>query len=84
MWSSSPTRACSERREPSRSQIELARFHGRRQTRVIEQSPVRRIDLEGDRPVVLTESAEIVAERVIVAAGGWVKRLFRHSRCLLL
>jgi sarcosine oxidase len=56
-------------------EIELARLHGRDQTRVIDQSPVRHIDLEGDKPVVITESAEIVAERVIVAAGGWVKRL---------
>jgi sarcosine oxidase len=56
-------------------EIELARFHGRDQTRVIEQSPVRHIDLEGEKPVVITASAEIVADRVIVAAGGWVKRL---------
>jgi sarcosine oxidase len=56
-------------------EIELARFHGRDQTRVIEQSPVRHIDLEGEKPVVITESAAIVADRVIVAAGGWVKRL---------
>jgi sarcosine oxidase len=56
-------------------EIELARFHGRDQTQVIAQSPVRRIDLEGEKPVVVTESAEIVADRVIVAAGGWVERL---------
>ena len=56
-------------------ELELARFHGRDQTRVIEQTPVRHIDLEGEKPVVITESAEIVADRVIVAAGGWVKRL---------
>ena len=61
-------------------EIELARSHGGEQTRVIEQSPVRHIDLEGEKPVVMTDSAEIVADRVIVAAGGWVKRLLAVTR----
>jgi sarcosine oxidase len=56
-------------------QIELARDYGRDQIRVIEQTPVRRIDLDQDRPVVITDSARIVAERLIVSAGAWVKRL---------
>ena len=72
-------------------EIELARLHGRDQTRVMEQTPVRRIDLEGVKPVVITDSARIVADRLIVSAGGWVKRLLpslavplavrRTSRC---
>jgi sarcosine oxidase len=56
-------------------ELELARAHGREQFRVIEKSPVRRIDLDQDRPVVITDQARIVAERLIVAAGAWVKRL---------
>jgi sarcosine oxidase len=56
-------------------QIELARIHGRGQTRVIENCPVKRIDLDHDRPVVITEEARIVAERLIVSAGAWVTRL---------
>jgi sarcosine oxidase len=56
-------------------QVELARSHGRDQTRVIEHSPVRRIDLDHDRPVIITDHARIVAERLIVSAGAWVKRL---------
>jgi sarcosine oxidase len=56
-------------------QLDLARLHGRGQTRVIENSPVTRIDLEHDRPVVVTNLARIVADRLIVAAGSWVKRL---------
>ena len=56
-------------------EIELARSHGSERTQLIEQTPVRRIDLEGEKPVIITDSAEIVAERVIVAAGGWVQRL---------
>jgi sarcosine oxidase len=56
-------------------QLELAHLHGRGQTLVIENSPVKHIDLEHDRPVVITEKARIVAERLIVSAGAWVKRL---------
>jgi sarcosine oxidase len=56
-------------------EIALARSHGGHQTRVIEQSAVLRIDLEGAKPIVVTESAQITAERVIVAAGSWVKKL---------
>ena len=36
---------------------------------------MRRIDLDGRRPVVVTDSARIVADRLIVSAGAWVKRL---------
>jgi sarcosine oxidase len=56
-------------------QVELARLHGGGQTRVIENSPVKRIELEDDRPIVITDEARIVAERLIVSAGAWVKRL---------
>jgi sarcosine oxidase len=56
-------------------QIEMARIHGRGQTQLIENSPVKRIDLDHDRPVVVTEHARIVAERLIVSAGAWVTRL---------
>jgi sarcosine oxidase len=56
-------------------EVELARLHGGNQVRVIDQAPVRRIDLDQERPVVLTDKAQIVADRVIVSAGAWVKRL---------
>jgi sarcosine oxidase len=55
--------------------VELARRHGGAATRVLEQTPVRRIDLEGDRPVVITDAARITADRLIVSAGAWVQRL---------
>ncbi len=55
--------------------VALARRHGGEKTRVLERSPVRRIDLDGDHPVVVTDSARITAERLIVSAGAWVKRL---------
>jgi sarcosine oxidase len=54
---------------------ELARRHGGETTRVLEQSPVRRIDLDGDRAVVVTDAARITADRLIVSAGAWVKHL---------
>jgi sarcosine oxidase len=56
-------------------QVELARRLGGDRTRVLDCSPVRRIDLEGDRPVVVTDAMRIVADRLIVAAGAWVRRL---------
>jgi sarcosine oxidase len=56
-------------------QVELARFHGGSKTTVLDRTPVRAIDLEGAHPVVGTDEARIVADRLIVAAGAWVKRL---------
>jgi sarcosine oxidase len=56
-------------------QVELARHHGGDQMRVLDQTPVRRIDLDQDRPVVVTDLARITADRLIVSAGAWVKRL---------
>ncbi len=56
-------------------QVELARLHGGDQTRIIDQTPVRRIDLDGQRPVVVTDSFRLIADRLIVSAGAWVKRL---------
>jgi sarcosine oxidase len=56
-------------------QVELARIHGGPRTRVLDQTPVRQLDLDGCNPVVVTDSLQIVAERLIVSAGAWVKRL---------
>jgi sarcosine oxidase len=44
-------------------------------TRVLPETPVRRIDLEGDRPAVVTDDLTIEADRLIIAAGSWVGRL---------
>jgi sarcosine oxidase len=55
--------------------VELARFHGGSRMRVADQTPVRHIDLDGGRPVVVTDSARILADRLIVSAGAWVKKL---------
>jgi sarcosine oxidase len=56
-------------------QLELARRHGRQKTSILDRTPVRAIDLEGTRPVVVTDKARIVADRLLIAAGAWVKRL---------
>ncbi len=55
--------------------VELARCKGGAATRILEQTPVRRIDLDGDHPVVVTDASRITADRLIVSAGAWVKRL---------
>jgi sarcosine oxidase len=61
-------------------QVEMAQALGGGRTRVIDESPVLRIDLDHDRPVVVTRDARIVAERLIVSAGAWVKRLLPSLR----
>jgi sarcosine oxidase len=57
-------------------QVELARAHGGDRAKVFSSTPVCRVDLTGTKPVILTESLMITAERLIVTAGAWVKRLF--------
>jgi sarcosine oxidase len=59
-----------------RTEIELARQLGGDKTRVFENCPVHRIDLEGDRPTLVTDDGTIVAERLVVTAGPWTPRLF--------
>lgn len=56
-------------------QVEMARRYGGDRTIVLDQTPVRALDLSGDRPVLQTDSIRIVADRLIVAAGAWVGRL---------
>ncbi len=56
-------------------QVELARRLGGSKTRVIENVGVRAIDLDADRPALVTDSGTIVADRLIVAAGAWTGRL---------
>jgi sarcosine oxidase len=57
------------------TQVELARRFGGESTRVLDRCPVRRIDLEADRPTLVTDRLRIVADRLIVTAGAWVSRL---------
>ena len=56
-------------------QIELARTHGGVRTHVMAETPVRRIDLEGSRPVVICDRLSLAAERLIVTAGAWLAHL---------
>lgn len=58
-----------------RAEVELAQKLGGGKTRVIEGRPVRRIDLDGPRPTLLTDAGPIVAERLVLAAGPWTARL---------
>jgi sarcosine oxidase len=56
-------------------QVELARRFGGDRTWVFENCPVRRIDLEADRPTIVTDTHRIAAERLIVTAGAWTRQL---------
>ena len=44
-------------------------------TRILTETPVRRIDLDGARPTVVSDSLAIEAERLILAPGSWIGRL---------
>jgi sarcosine oxidase len=56
-------------------QVEMARTLGGDLTEVLERSPVRRIDLEGDHPAVVLDDQVLTADRLIVSAGAWTARL---------
>jgi sarcosine oxidase len=56
-------------------QLALARQVGGDRTEILERSPVRRIDLDGDRPTLVLDDQLIEAERLIVTAGAWTSRL---------
>jgi sarcosine oxidase len=56
-------------------QVELARQFLGDEMWVLDEYPVLRIDLDGSKPVVVTDAMRIVADRLIVSAGAWVKRL---------
>src|SRR5262249_23697295 len=58
-----------------RAEVELARRFGGDATTVLEDCPVRRIDLEADRPALETDAGPIVADRLVVTAGPWTARL---------
>jgi sarcosine oxidase len=64
-------------------EIELARRLGGPRTQVLEAEPVRTIDVEADRPTVVTDRHRIEAERLIVTAGAWTRRLFPRFSPLL-
>ncbi len=44
-------------------------------TRVLEGTPVRRVDLEAARPTLVLDDGRIEADRLIVTAGAWTGRL---------
>jgi sarcosine oxidase len=57
------------------AQVELAQRFGGSHARVMSGTPVQAIDLEGTHPVLITDSARITADRLIVSAGGWLHKL---------
>ena len=53
-------------------QLELA---GQRGAEILLRAPVRRVDLDGERPTLVLDDFSIVADRLIVTAGPWTGRL---------
>jgi sarcosine oxidase len=53
----------------------LARELGGENTRILDETPVRRVDLDADLPTLLTDTYRITADHLIVAAGAWVGKL---------
>jgi sarcosine oxidase len=56
-------------------EVELARRHGGERTTVLDECPVLRLDLDAERPTLLTARHRITADRLIVTAGPWAGRL---------
>src|SRR3954451_9802463 len=52
-------------------EVALARELGGEATQVLEECPVRRIDLDAEEPTLVTDTHTIVADRLIVTAGAW-------------
>jgi sarcosine oxidase len=65
------------------AEVELARALGGQKTQVLDNTPVRRIDLEAQKPTVVTDRARIEADRLIVSAGAWTRQLFPQFSTLL-
>lgn len=55
------------------AELELARRGP--DTRILCETPIRRIDLDGERPAVVSDTLRIEADRLILAAGPWIGRL---------
>lgn len=57
------------------AQIELAQRFGGDRAQILERTRVDRIDLDSDRPTLVTSDARIVAERLAIAPGSWAGSL---------
>lgn len=56
-------------------ELEIARELSGERSEIWTDHPVLRIDLEADRPTILTSTHRITADRLIVTAGPWTHRL---------
>ena len=57
-------------------QLELAKRFGGDRFQMIDHCEIERIDLDAPRPTLVSNGLTIVGERLIVAAGAWVGKLF--------
>jgi sarcosine oxidase len=55
--------------------LERARHLGGARTTLLPNTPIRRIDLNADRPTLVGEDLVLTADRLIVAAGSWTGAL---------
>jgi sarcosine oxidase len=56
-------------------QVVLARELGGAKTRVLENCPIERIDLSGEKPTLVAQEITIVADCLVVTAGAWLPQL---------
>ncbi len=61
--------------EALRLQVELAKTLGGSRMTTLENQPVRRIELDGERPALVFDDHVLKADRLIVTAGSWTPRL---------
>ncbi len=57
------------------TEVALARQLGGRSTEVREDCRIDRIDLEADKPTLIGDQIRITADRLVVTAGAWVRKL---------
>jgi sarcosine oxidase len=55
--------------------LDRATHHGGARTSLMPGTPIRRIDLDADRPTLVGEDLVLTADRLIVAAGSWTGAL---------
>jgi sarcosine oxidase len=64
-------------------QVTLARQLGGERTTLLENRPVIRLDLETERPTLITDAGPIVTDKLIVTAGPWTSRLVPRLKGIL-
>jgi sarcosine oxidase len=56
-------------------EVALARQLGGGATEIRADCPIHRIEIDGDKPVLIGDGIRITADRLVVTAGAWVRKL---------